>query len=111
MTEAGTIIGLRIKKLREEKKLTQAQVAKGIGVKRSTYAEWENGTEPKIVPILKIAAFLRVSLIEIVHGIVDGFSEPTNSEIQELRKEMAAIRDLVLGDVDKKPKKVKNLQK
>ena len=41
--ESNKKIGERIKKLREEKGETQAEVAKKLNVKRETVNHWENG--------------------------------------------------------------------
>ena len=50
-----------LKKRREEKGLTQIDIAKYIGVSINTYAKWENGTsEPKEENMIK--------LIEVMEG-------------------------------------------
>jgi transcriptional regulator with XRE-family HTH domain len=59
----------RIKKLREEKKLKVAQVAKSIGVSVSTYRDWEYGREIKgESAYVNLARFYGVSLSYIIQG-------------------------------------------
>lgn len=54
--------GLRLKSLREQRKLTQEDVAKIIGVKRSTYTRWEVGTSDPKNYLDKLADFYNVSM-------------------------------------------------
>ncbi len=54
--------GLRLKSLREQRKLTQSEVAKIIGVKRSTYTRWEVGTSDPKNYLDKLADFYKVSM-------------------------------------------------
>ncbi|MCL2861563.1 MAG: helix-turn-helix transcriptional regulator [Firmicutes bacterium] len=53
---------LRIRELREEKGLTQGQLAKAIGVHRATIGHYEIGyTEPDIKTIKKLCKFFDVT--------------------------------------------------
>ena len=50
------MLGEKIKKSREEKKITQVEVAEVLGVKPSTISKYENGTlEPNIESLKKLA--------------------------------------------------------
>lgn len=60
-----------IKKFRELKGISQQKVADEIGEKRSTYAEWERGIEPKASALVKIAKVLGVSTSQLLEGIDD----------------------------------------
>lgn len=52
-----------LKKLRKEKKFTQEDVAKGLGIARTTYSGYERGTsEPDIEGLRRIADFFGVSV-------------------------------------------------
>lgn len=51
-------LSARLKQLRAEKKLTQAQTAVRIGVTRSTYATYENGTRYPSYDILINLSYL-----------------------------------------------------
>ena len=53
----------KLKKLRQEKGLTQAQLADAIFVSRSTVAKWENGTTvPDIYACMTMADVFEISL-------------------------------------------------
>jgi len=57
------MIGQRLKKLREEKDLTQAQVAKILGVSRTTYTQYETGkSEPDLATVSKLAEIYETSV-------------------------------------------------
>jgi len=54
--------GMRLRKLRKHKKLTQAQVARYIGVARGTISAYENNLEdPTAKIIARLASFYNVS--------------------------------------------------
>ena len=53
---------MRLKALREEKDLTQKEVASEINVKQNSYSQYENGTrELPIGSLIKLAKFYKVS--------------------------------------------------
>lgn len=59
--------------IRDEKGLTDYQVAKGTGIATSTLSEWKKtmsggGYTPKVDKLSKIAEFLEVPLSELVDG-------------------------------------------
>ncbi|MCI1188745.1 LexA family transcriptional regulator [Hymenobacter sp. DH14] len=55
--------------LRKERKLTQEAAASALGLKRSTYAYYENGkSEPSASILLKLADFFQVSAEMLVRG-------------------------------------------
>ena len=63
------ITGSIIKKLREEKKMTQAALAEKIGVSDKTVSKWETGRGyPDITLIETISEALGVSVIELLSG-------------------------------------------
>ncbi len=66
----GKTIGQRIKKLREEKKLTQEELAKQLGCAQTTVANWENqaGRAPGKKTVNKIAQFFNVS-VDYLFGV------------------------------------------
>ena len=60
-------LGERIKKYREEKKMTQVEVAEVLGVKPATISKYEAGTlEPNIESLKKLAELLEVSVDELL---------------------------------------------
>ena len=53
----------RLKNIREEKKLTQAQIAELLNMKQQQYSRYENGTnEIPFEYIIKLAKFYDVSI-------------------------------------------------
>lgn len=76
------MIGQRLKKLREEKDLTQAQVAKILGVSRTTYTQYETGkSEPDLATVSKLAEIYETS-VDFLLGKTD---IPTPIETNETR--------------------------
>lgn len=54
---------LILKKLREENKISQAELAKRLGIGTSTVAMWETGDrQPTTLLIEKVSAYFRVSI-------------------------------------------------
>ncbi|MDE6059673.1 MAG: helix-turn-helix domain-containing protein [Clostridia bacterium] len=54
--------GIRLKELRNEKNLTQAEVAKIFGVSKTTICQWETSKqEPSLNDVLAIAKFFEVT--------------------------------------------------
>lgn len=63
------ITGAMIKKLREEKRLTQTELADKLFVSEKTVSKWENGRGyPDISILEELAKVLGVSLIELTAG-------------------------------------------
>lgn len=63
------MIGKRIQELRKRRKLTQAEAAKGIGIVRSTYSNYEaDKREPDIETLTKIAEFYEVPVSSIIEN-------------------------------------------
>ncbi|MBQ2915366.1 MAG: helix-turn-helix transcriptional regulator [Clostridia bacterium] len=58
-----------IKKLRQEKKLSQEELAEKLYVTRQAVSNWENGkTQPDIDTITKLANIFDVSVERIIYG-------------------------------------------
>lgn len=65
----NTELGARLRKAREEKRLTQQQVAEMLGVHNSTLGKYELGKrEPDFKTILRLADIYEVSPIWIITG-------------------------------------------
>lgn len=63
------VTGATIRKLREAKKLTQAQLADKLDVSDKAVSKWETGKGlPDITLIEPLAAALGVSLMELLSG-------------------------------------------
>jgi transcriptional regulator with XRE-family HTH domain len=67
-----------IKRIRKLRKMTQQQLADKIGVKRSTFAEWEDKIVPKGDILSKISKALDVSMEELISGNSEISSEPAD---------------------------------
>lgn len=62
-------VGRNIKRLREEKGITQDVLAEKLSVTRQAVSNWECGkTEPDIDTLHKISSALEVSVEEIIYG-------------------------------------------
>ena len=63
------MVGKSIKKYREEKKLTQDDLAEKLSVTRQAVSNWECGkTQPDIETLHKISEALEVSVEELIYG-------------------------------------------
>lgn len=63
------MVGRNIKKYREEKKLTQDDLAQKLSVTRQAVSNWECGkTEPDIETLHKISEALEVTVEELIYG-------------------------------------------
>ena len=61
--EKKNLFSVRLKELRLKKRLTQTELGEKVGVKQSTFTNWENGKrEPSFENIVKLADLLEVSL-------------------------------------------------
>lgn len=63
------VTGTTIKQLREEKKLTQAELGEKLGISSKTVSKWETGKGlPDITLLQPLAEALGISLIELMNG-------------------------------------------
>lgn len=68
--DRGNTIGSRIEHLRKTNGLTQAELAKEMGVKRETIVQWESNTRDlKTEATIKLADFFGVTCDELLRGI------------------------------------------
>ena len=75
-------IGLFLRKLRNEKNLSQEQLAEEFGVTSRSISRWENGnTMPDISIIIELADFYDVDIREIIHG--ERKSENMDKELKD----------------------------
>ena len=74
-------------KLRDEKGLTDYQVAKETGINTSMFVDWKKGrSTPKIDRLLKIAHFFNVSVSYLIGEEIDGYylNKETAAAAQEI---------------------------
>lgn len=73
----ATTFGDRLAGARELANMTQAQLAKRLGVKKKTLEEWENDVRgPRAMRLSMLAGLLNVSLLWLLTGEGDGPGEP-----------------------------------
>ena len=83
------MLGEKIKKYREEKKMTQAEVAKVLEVKPATISKYEAGTlEPNIESLKKLAELFDVSIDELLKEDEFDVSKINVLEVLREQKEM-----------------------
>ena len=69
-------LGNRIKKLREDEKMTQLELAKCLFVSDKTISKWEkDNSEPELDIIVKIGQLFHVSTDYLICGISNDISE------------------------------------
>ena len=61
------MLGEKLKTYRENKKMTQVEVAEALGIKSATVSKYESGTlEPNIESLKKLAEIFEVSVDELI---------------------------------------------
>ncbi len=95
--EAATF-GDRVAGARDATGMTQAQLARRLGVKKATVQGWENDlSEPRANKLSMMAGLLNVSIMWLLTGEGDGMSGPAEElrpadDFAEVLAEMRAIR-------------------
>lgn len=75
-------IGTLLKKLRNEKGLTQEQFAEMVNVSNRTVSRWENGNNmPDLDILIQISDYYEINLRELLDG--ERKSEKMNKELEE----------------------------
>lgn len=83
------MLGEKIKKYREEKKMTQVEVAEVLGVKPATISKYEAGTlEPNIESLKKLAELFGISVDELLKEDEFDVSKINVLEVLKEQKEM-----------------------
>lgn len=83
------MLGEKIKKYREEKKMTQVEVAEVLGVKPATISKYESGTlEPNIESLKKLAELFGISIDELLKEDEFDVSKINVLEVLREQKEM-----------------------
>lgn len=85
-------IGNFLKMLRNEKKLTQEQLAEKFNVSNRTVSRWENGNNmPDLSILTELADFYDVDIREIIDG--ERKSEKMNNDTKDLLNKVAKYSD------------------
>lgn len=86
------VIGQRIKKLREEKGITQEAMAAQLDVTQSNYGRLEKDDRRlNVVKLLKIARLLDVNLMYLFNGMAEVANQSADSGINQTNKEVYDI--------------------
>ena len=94
-------IGEKIKMLRKEKKLTQKELAKKIGVTASTVTKYENGQlEPNIEVLNRISNIFRISISALVEDNYSRKEFSTEPEFLSLY-ELVNSKEITEETIDK----------
>lgn len=94
-------VGRRLRMLREGKGLTQKEAAEALGMPRTTYVHYEDGSnEPKISVLIKFSAFYGISVDWIIGWDAEqSESPPPDEKWEALRKILELLSDDELKEV------------
>ena len=92
--------GCFLKQLRNEKGLTQEQLANEFGVAQRTVSRWETGSNmPDISMLVEIAEFYEVDIREII----DGERKSESMKKEENQTENLDVLDILLDEENESP--------
>lgn len=81
----------KLLKLREDIDISQTEIGKRLGMARTTYAGYENGSrEPDIETLKKIASFHNVSVEFLID---DDTTDKITSEVEKLAEDILELKD------------------
>jgi len=107
------MLGKRLKELREHRKLTQADVAKALGIDRTTYGKYETGdSSPHYEKLIQLADFFGVS-VDYLIGKTDiptpietiaahRTDDPLKELPEEARRSLEEFQEYILRKYGKK---------
>jgi transcriptional regulator with XRE-family HTH domain len=85
-------IGLRLRKIREEKRMSQTEIAQSMKMLPNQYNKVENGkVSPSLETLTKIAEALDVSLDVIVYGFSRNNVKPEDASLSEKIQKLNAL--------------------
>lgn len=100
------MFGDRLKKLRESKHLKQSDLAKELGIGRTTLSNYElNNREPDFNTLGKIANYFNVSIDYLLGNSTEKDSSEMH-EVDELEQEFEELRDKMKNISPSKRKKI-----
>lgn len=89
--------GDRVAGAREAANMSQAQLARRLGIKKATLAGWENDlSEPRANKLSMLAGLLNVSIMWLLTGEGDGMATPDEmaEEALDLSGVLAELREI-----------------
>ncbi|WP_170426499.1 helix-turn-helix domain-containing protein [Ruegeria arenilitoris] len=108
--------GDRLAGAREAAGMTQAQMARRLGVKKTTIAAWENDlSEPRANRLSMMAGMVNVSIMWLLTGEGEGMDAPDEAvegapELAEVVAELRAIRSEMRASAERAAKLEKRLR-
>lgn len=103
--EAATF-GDRVAAARDSAGMTQAVLAKRLGVRLATLRAWENDlSEPRANRLSMLAGLLNVSMMWLINGEGEGIEGPeearlANADLQGVLTEMRVLRGEMLSNAE-----------
>ena len=105
--------GDRVAAARENANMTQAALAKRIGIKQSTLRAWEDDlSEPRANRLSTLAGILGVSMMWLINGEGEGLDAPEEvaTHAASMKEVLIALRE-VRADMLKRAEQVGRLEK
>jgi transcriptional regulator with XRE-family HTH domain len=91
-----------IKQARLSAKLSQEEMAHKLGIKRTTYQNWEKNIEPDLTTIVAIAKNLGIATTELLRGVIDlNGHEKSGAGPDYLRSVLKQEIDTIRSSLDK----------
>ncbi|MFV0512463.1 MAG: helix-turn-helix domain-containing protein [Jhaorihella sp.] len=109
--------GDRMAGAREAAGLSQAQLARRLGIRKSTVAGWEDDlSEPRANRLVMLAGMLNVSVMWLMTGEGDGMAgpdeeTPASTDCRAILSELTAIRVEMRANVERVARLEKKLRK
>jgi transcriptional regulator with XRE-family HTH domain len=92
--------GDRVAAAREAAGLSQAQLARRLGVKLQTVASWEaDRSEPRANRLQMLAGMLNVSMVWLMTGAGEGVSPPAETAAHSLESLLTELRETRMAQV------------
>lgn len=113
--EAATF-GDRVAAAREAADMTQAQLARRLGIKKSTLMGWEQDlSEPRANKLSMVSGLLNVSMSWLLTGEGEGMSEPADVDLAEgdfagVLNELRALRNEMRSNSERAARLEKKLR-
>lgn len=93
------MFGERVRELRKQRKMTQGDLGKALGIGQTTIAGWENATkEPKYATLKLVADFFGVT----IESLLGKEPEAETGEMLDIQREIDQLRRKVRGGADAK---------
>lgn len=116
-SDENSTFGDRLAAAREAYGLTQADLARRLGIKIKTLRGWENDlSEPRANKLQMVSGLLNISLRWLLTGEGDGVSEPdlggeNTPEVRDLLLEIRDIKSQIARSADQLGRLEKRLRK